>query len=115
MSKDEHDGVTDLEEDRLEEIFYFIIKLDLSLKKIINAKDKLQVYYNRDHIKSVNVAIESKQYCECIEEEIVSLKEDLEKSNKKNEELLQAFEEQENGLKEEVINLKEKMEEGRKV
>jgi len=49
------------------------------LKKIINIKDKLQAYDNRDHIKSVNV-VESKQYCEGLEAEIVSLRENLENS-----------------------------------
>jgi len=39
--------------------------------------------------------VESKQYCEDLEVEIISLREDLEKSNKRNEELLQAFEEKE--------------------
>jgi len=101
VSKYEHDdGVIDSEEDRLEEFFYLIRKLDLALKKISNLEDNLQAYDNRDHMKSVNVAVESKQYCEGLEAEIVSLKTDLEKSNKRNEELLQAFEEQENGLKE---------------
>ncbi len=58
----------------------------------MNLKDKLQAYDKKDHIKSENDAVESKQYCEGLEVEIVSLR-DLEKSNKKNQELLQAFEE----------------------
>ena len=49
------------------------------------------------------------------EVEIISLKTDLEKSNKKNEELLQIFEEQENGLKEEILNLNDQVEEGKRV
>ncbi|MCY6525012.1 hypothetical protein, partial [Actinobacillus pleuropneumoniae] len=48
-------------------------------------------------------------YYESLEAKILSLK-DLEKSNKQNEELLQAFEEQEN----EVIELRQQVEEGRK-
>ena len=39
-------------------------------------------------------------HSEGLEVEIISLKADLEKSNKKNEELLQIFEEKENELKE---------------
>ena len=60
-------------------------KFDHALKKIINIKDKLQAYDNKDHIKSVNFFVESKQYCEV---EIVSLRAYLEKSDKRNEELL---------------------------
>ena len=52
---------------------------------------------------------------ETLEAEIISLKTDLEKSNKKNEELLQNFEEQENGLKEEILKLNDQVEEGRRV
>ena len=50
-----------------------------------------------------------------LEAEIISLKPDLEKSNKKNEELLQKFEEQENGLKEEILKLNDQVEEGKRV
>jgi len=50
-------------------------------------------------------------YYESLEAKILSLKEDLEKSNKQNEELLQALEEQEN----EVLELRKQVEEGRKV
>jgi len=46
--------------------------------------------------------IERTSYCEGLEAVVVSLKEDLKNSNKKNEELLQAFEEQEN----EVLELR---------
>jgi len=60
---------------------------------ISNLKDKLQTYYNRDH-----VSVKSKQYCEGLEADIVSLKVDLEKSNKKNKKLLRAFYEQDNGI-----------------
>ena len=66
----------------------------------------MQACDNRDHIKLVNVAVEYKQHCEGLEVEIVSLRADLENSKKWNEEPLQAFEEQENGLKEEIIKLK---------
>ena len=38
------DGLVDSKEDRLEEIFDLRAKLDLSLKKIVNIKDKLQAY-----------------------------------------------------------------------
>ena len=50
-------------------------------------------------------------YYESLEAKILSLKEDLEKSNKQNKELLQALEEQEN----KVLELRQQMEEGRKV
>ena len=53
---------------------------------------------------------ERTSYCEGLEAEVISLKEDLEKSNKQNEELLQAFEEQKN----EILKLKQQVEEGRK-
>lgn len=49
-------------------------------------------------------------YYESIEAKIFSLKEDFEKSNKQNEELLQALEEQEN----KVLELRQQVEEGRK-
>ena len=55
----------------------------------------------------------SNQYCEGIEAEVISLRADIEKSNKWNEALLQVFEEKENGLKEEILKLKQQMEEGR--
>ena len=84
--------VTNSEEEKLEEIHNLRRKLDFSLKRINNLKEKLQAYDNKDHVKSENVVIESKQYCEGLENEIVSLRENLEKSNKWNEELLQLFE-----------------------
>lgn len=74
-SKDEQ--VTDSKNDKIYEVLNLRIKLDLALQNIINLKDKLQEYDNRDHIKSVNTVVESKQYCEGLEAEIVSLKEDL--------------------------------------
>lgn len=54
--------------------------------------------------------IERTGNCEGLEAMVVSLKEDLKNSNKQNEELLQAFEKQEN----EVIKLRQQVEEGRK-
>jgi len=54
---------------------------------------------------------EKTSYCEGLEVVIVSLKEDLENSNKQNEELLQAFDEQEN----EVLKLRKQVEEGKKL
>jgi len=84
--------VTNSEEEKLEEIHNLRRKLDFSLKRINNLKEKLQAYDNKDHVKSENVVIVSKQYCEGLENEIVSLRENLEKSNKWNEELLQLFE-----------------------
>jgi len=53
------------------------------LKNIVNLKDKLQAYDNKD-----NASMVSKQYCEDLEAEIVSLRENLENSDKRNEELL---------------------------
>ena len=47
-------------------------------------------------------------YYEGLEAKILSLKEDLEKTNKQNEELLQALEKQEN----EFLNLRHQLEEG---
>ena len=88
VSKNEHDdkttcmmshGVIDSEDDRLEENYDLKIKIDLALKNIVNLKDKLQEYDNKDNIKSVNVVVEYKKYCEGIPVETVSLKEDLEK------------------------------------
>lgn len=61
------------------------------MKNIVNLKDMLREYDNNDHIKSINVVVESKQYCEALEVEIISLKAYLEKTNKWNEELLQEF------------------------
>ena len=58
-----------------------------------NLKDKMQAYDNKDHINSVNVAVESNQYCEGLQAEIVSLRYDLEKPIKWNEEILKVFEE----------------------
>ena len=52
--------------------------------------------------------IERTSYCEGLEAMVISLKEDLKNSNKQNEELLQAFEEQEN----EVLELRQQVEEG---
>lgn len=75
---------------------------DIALKKIDNLKDKLQAYDNNDHAGMV-----SNQYCEGIVVGIISLRENIEKSDKQNEELLQEFEEQENGLKEEILKLKQ--------
>lgn len=86
------DGVTDLEEDKLEEILNLKRKLDFALEGINIIKDKLHTYDNRDHVKLVNVTVVSKQYYEGLEAEIVSLRADLENSNKWNEELLQVFE-----------------------
>ena len=54
--------------------------------------------------------MEITSYCEGLEVVVVSLKEDLKNSNKQNEELLQAFEEQEN----EVLELGQQVKEGRK-
>jgi len=53
----------------------------------------LQEYDNKDHIKLVNVVVESKQYCEGLKAEIISLRTNLEKSGKRNEELIHPFEE----------------------
>ena len=53
---------------------------------------------------------ERSSYYENIEATILSLKEDLEESNEKNKELLQALEKQEN----EVLELRHQLEEGRK-
>ena len=89
----------------LEEIFDLRTKLNLALKNIVNLKDKLQAYDNKDHVGMV-----SNQYCEGIEVEVISLRENIEKSNKWNEALLQVFEEQENGLKEEILKLKQQVE-----
>jgi len=81
VSKDEYDdkttfvmsnGITDSEEDRLEEVLNLRRKLDFSLKRIINLKYKLQEYDNRDH-----VAVESKKCCEGLDAEIISLRADL--------------------------------------
>lgn len=58
---------------------------------------------------------EIKQYCEGIEVEIISLRSDLQNSNKWNEEILQVFEEQVNGIKEEIIELRTQVEEERKI
>ena len=99
----------------LEEFFDLTMKLDIALKNIVNFKDKFSKHDNKDHIKSTNVNVECNQHCEDLEAEIASLREDLEKSNKRNEELLQAFEEQENGPKEEILKLKEQVEEGIRV
>lgn len=99
-------GVVDSKEDRLEEIVDLRTKLDLALKRI----DKLQAYDNKDHVSMV-----SNQYCEGLEAEVISLRAYIEESNKKNEDLLHAFEEQENGLKEKIIKLKQQVEEGRKI
>jgi len=74
------DGFVESKEDMLQEIFYFRTKLDLALKNIVNLKDKLEEYDNKDHASMV-----SKQYCEGLEAKIVSLKQYLENSNKWNE------------------------------
>ena len=47
-----------------------------------------------------------------LEAKIISVKEEL---YKENEELLQAFEEQENGLKEEILKLNDQVQEGRRI
>ena len=54
--------------------------------------------------------IERTSYYEGLEAMVISLKENLKNSNKKNEELLQAFEEQEN----EVLKLRQQVQEGGK-
>lgn len=72
------DGVTDSEEYKLEKVLNLRRKLEFSLKRINNLKDKLQAHDYRDHVKSVNVAKESKQNCEGLEAKIVSLRPDLE-------------------------------------
>lgn len=105
MSKNEttfviSDGVVELEEYMLNKVFDLKTKLDIALKKIVNLKYNFQAYDNKDNTKSVNATMESKQYCEGIEDEIISLKKYIEKSNKQNEE-------QENGLKDEFLKLKE--------
>ena len=56
-----------------------------SLRNEANEKDK-----------TIKKLIERSNYYKGLEAEMASLKEDLENSNKKNEELIQAFEEQEN-------------------
>eukprot|EP00253_Pinus_taeda_P024421 PITA_24421 len=76
-------GVINSKEGMLEEIFDIRKKLDLALKNIVNLKDKLQAYDNKNHAGMI-----SKQYCEGLESEIVSLRADLEKSDRRNEELL---------------------------
>ena len=70
-----------------------------SLRNEVNEKDT-----------TTNELIEITSYYQGLESMVVSLKEDLKNSNKQNEELLQAFEEQEN----EVLELREQVEEGRK-
>ena len=57
----------------------------------------------------------SKQFHEGLEAKIVSQRENIEKSDKQNEELLQAFEEKESGLKDGILKLNEQVEEGRRV
>ena len=42
----------------------------------------LHTYENKDHDKLVSTAQESKQYCEGLEAEIISLRSDIENSNK---------------------------------
>jgi len=95
------DGVSNSKENSLEEFFYLRTKLDLALKNIVNLNDKLHIYDNKDHADMV-----SNQYCEGLQAEVISLRAYLEKSDKHNEEQLQAFDEQENGLKEEILKLK---------
>lgn len=63
----------------------------------------------------INNAIESKQYCEILEVEIVSLRLEIENSNTRNWEPFQVFEQQENELKEETIRLKMQLEEARNI
>jgi len=70
-----------------------------SLRNKVNEKDT-----------TTKEIIERTNYCEGLEAMVISLKEDLKNSNKQNEELLQAFEEQEN----EVLELRKQVEEGRK-
>ena len=113
VTKDKYvmsDQVTNSEEDILEEVIHLRRILNLSQKRIINLKNKLQACDNKDH-----VTVESKQYFEGLEAKIVSLRGVLENSNKQKEELLEVFEEEDNRLKKEIIKLKEKLEEGRKV
>jgi len=70
-----------------------------SLRNEVNEKDT-----------TTKELIERTIYCEDLEAMVISLKEDLKNSNKQNEELLQAFEEQEN----EILELRQQVEEGRK-
>jgi len=103
--------VTDSEEKWLDNEFNLKRKLVSALKKIESLKEKLQAYEKKDHnvneskdTQAVTEQLnERKIHCEGLEAEIISLKTDLEKSNEQNKELLQVFEEQENGLKEEII------------
>jgi len=69
--------IVDSKEYRLEEIVDLRTKLDLALKKIVNINDKLQAYNKKDR-----VGMESNQYCEGLEAEVIIVREDLEKSNK---------------------------------
>ena len=71
-----------------------------SLKNEVNEKDT-----------TTKELIERTSYCEGLEAVVISLKQYLKNSNKQNEELLQAFEEQEN----KVLELRQQVEEGRKV
>ena len=71
-----------------------------SLKNGVNEKDTTKKEFK-----------DRTSYCEGLEAVIVSLKEDLENSNKQNDELLQAFEEQED----EILKLRQEVEEERKV
>ena len=57
------DGFVDSEEDMLNKVFDLKTKLDITLKNTVNIKYKLHAYDNKDHIKSINVVVESKQYC----------------------------------------------------
>ena len=83
-------------------------------------KDKYQKLQDevtslRDEVNERSTTIKKlrdrSSYYENLEAKILSLKQDLEESNKQNKELLQALEKQEN----KVLELRHQMEEGRKI
>lgn len=118
VSKDEYYmsyGVTDSKEDMLEEELDLRRKLVFDLKRTNNLKSKLQEYENKNLDKLVSIVAQYKQYCEGLEAEIISLRSNIENSNKQNVELLQVFEEQDNGMKGEIIKVREQLEDVRKV
>ena len=81
-----------------------------SMSKATGEVTSLRNKVNEKDITAKEVK-ERTSYREGLGVEFVSLKEDLENSNKKNEELLQAFEEHEN----EILKLIQQVEEGRKI
>lgn len=93
------------------------IKCFFSFKKIETFKEKLQVCENNESkdIVAVNEQLnERERHCEILEAKIIFFNIDIEKSKEQNKELLQVFEEQENGIKEEIIELRTQLGETRK-